>query len=98
LKGNQSGELDLQKIAQTRSNIRKVQGDIEQQQALLQLLSQAVEAKRLDLVQAKQDEAVFDKLKEKERERFMEKQNTIEKIQQDDIYVSKAHRQKSYGV
>jgi flagellar protein FliJ len=98
LKGNQSGELDLQKISQTRINIRKVQSDIEKQQALLQLLSQAVEAKRNDLIEAKQDEAVFDKLKEKEQERYLEKQNSIEKILQDDIYVSKAHRQKSFGV
>jgi flagellar protein FliJ len=94
LKEAQSGELNLQKIAQTRFNIKKVQSDIEKQKALLQLLVQAVEAKRLELIEAKQDEAVFDKLKEKELERFIEKQNSLERIQQDDIYTSKAHRQK----
>ncbi|MEI8132702.1 MAG: hypothetical protein WCG34_09720 [Leptolinea sp.] len=98
LKNFQTGDLDLQKIAQTRLNIKIVQENIEKQKALLALLEDAIEAKLLDLVEARQDEAVFDKLKEKEMDRFTEKQLAIEKILQDDIYISSAHRRKSYGV
>lgn len=88
----QMGEMDLQKIAQTRFNIKRVQNNIEKQQAMLQMLEQAINAKRNELIQARQDEAVFDKLKEKEQVRFDEKVNQQEKLLQDDIYISKAHR------
>lgn len=88
----QMGEMDLQKIAQTRFNIKRIQNNIEKQQAMLQMLEQAINAKRNELIQARQDEAVFDKLKEKEQVRFDEKVNQQEKLLQDDIYISKAHR------
>jgi flagellar export protein FliJ len=98
LKETQSGELDLQKISLTRSNIRNVQENIARHKKLLQMLEEAIEIKKAELIEVKQDEAVFEKLKEKELDRFNEKQMAIEKVLQDDIYTSKAHRQKEFGI
>lgn len=92
LKELQSGELDLNSIGLIRSNIHHLQGNIEKQQKTLKALEQAIEKKQLEIVQARQDEAIFDKLKEKEFIRFQNKMNEQEKILMDDIYTSKARK------
>ena len=89
----QSGEMDLSSITQTRFNLRRTQNDIEKQEYIIQSFEKLIQSKQVELVQAKQDEAVFEKLKEKEMAKFMERVNFQEKILQDDIYISKAHRQ-----
>ena len=95
LKEMQTGEMDLQGITLTRSNLKRILNDIEKQKQIILALERAIEAKHLELVQARQDEAVFEKLKEKEMERFNEKIHLQEKILLDDIYISKAHRHPS---
>jgi len=92
LRDLQSGELDLQTISLIRFNIHRLQENIERQQQALKMLEQAIEAKQMQVIQARQDEAVFDKLKEKELLRFQTRQEVQEKILMDDIYISKARR------
>jgi flagellar export protein FliJ len=92
LKELQNGELDLQTIGLIRNSIHSLQENISKQQNTLKLLEQAIETKQLELIQAKQDEAIFDKLKEKEFLRFQTNQNQQEKILLDDINTSKARR------
>ena len=62
-----------------------------------QMLEQAIDAKQLEIVQARQDEAVFEKLKEKELLRFQVRMEQQEKLLMDDIYISKARRQAAEG-
>jgi flagellar export protein FliJ len=93
LRDLQSGELDLQTISLIRYNIHGLQENIERQQQALSMLEKAIETKQMEIVQARQDEAVFDKLKEKELVRFQVRMDQQEKIMMDDIYVSKARRQ-----
>jgi flagellar export protein FliJ len=89
----QTGEMDLSGVTQTRFNLRRTQNNIEKQEYIIQSFEKSIASKHVELVLAKQDEAVFEKLKEKEMARYMERVITQEKILQDDIYVSKAHRQ-----
>lgn len=92
LKELQNGDLDLQTIALIRYNIHRLQENIEKQQQALKLLEQAIEIKQMEVVQARQDEAIFDKLKEKELQRYQNHFIEQEKILMDDIYVSKGHK------
>jgi flagellar export protein FliJ len=92
LRDLQNGELDLQTISLIRYNIHRLQENIEKQQQALKMLEQAIEAKQMQIVQARQDEAVFDKLKEKELLRFQTRMDEQEKILMDDIYISNARR------
>jgi len=93
LRDLQNGELDLQTISLIRYNIHRLQENIEKQQQALKMLEQAIEVKQMEIIQARQDEAVFDKLKEKELVRFQVRMDQQEKILMDDIYISKARRQ-----
>ena len=88
----QNGELDLATIGLIRSNIHQYQENIEKQQKTIKMLEQAIETKQMEVIQARQDEAIFDKLKEKEFLRFQISMNQQEKILMDDIYTSKARR------
>jgi flagellar export protein FliJ len=89
----QSGEMDLHSMAQSRLNLKRNQAKIKKQKDEIDLIDQAIETKRQEVIQAKQDEAVFEKLREKELERYFEKVNLQEKSLQTDIYISQAHRQ-----
>ena len=93
LKELQTGEMDLQAIRLNRTNLKRVENNIEKQHQVIRNLEKEIEKKQIELILARQDEAVFEKLKEKELERFNEKIITQDKILQDDIYISKAHRQ-----
>jgi flagellar export protein FliJ len=89
----QTGEMDLHSIAQSRLNLKRNQTRIKRQKEEIVLIGQAINAKQQEVIQAKQDEAVFDKLREKELEKYIEKVNLQEKSLQADIYISQAHRQ-----
>ena len=97
LRDLQKGELDMQTISLIRYNIHRLQENIEKQQQALKMLEQAIDAKQLEIVQARQDEAVFEKLKEKELLRFQVRMEQQEKLLMDDIYISKARRQADEG-
>jgi flagellar FliJ protein len=91
LKHLQTGELDLQAIHQVKSNIEVVEDTIEKRMQDLYQIEILIEEKRKELLSAKQDEAVMDKLKEKEIEKYDLKIQEYEKRQQDDIYTSKTN-------
>jgi flagellar export protein FliJ len=89
------GELDLEKVGQLRITLRSLAGRIEQQKQRIEELMRAEESKRTDLVQAKQDEEALATLKERETERFQEKEHQEENRLQDDIYIARAYRRSS---
>jgi flagellar FliJ protein len=91
----QSGEIDLQAIIQARYMIKTIQNKLIELRNQLQLIEQAIMDKRQELIQARQDEKVYDNLKDKELERYAEKQREAEKRMQDDIYISRAHASSS---
>jgi flagellar export protein FliJ len=86
------GEIDLEKIGQLRTLLRRLAGRIEQQLIRIQEIIRAEEAKRTDLVNAKQDEEALETLKDKEAVRFRAKVAREENRLQDDIYISQAFR------
>ncbi len=87
----QNGDLNLQKILQARSFLKRLQKSMDRQKSEIDQLKIEVENARLSLVQAKQDEAALQKLSQKELQTYIERDNSREKQQQDDIYISQAH-------
>jgi flagellar export protein FliJ len=88
---SQKGELDLKALSHTRMMSKKIQGMIAKQNEEINRLAGEVEKARQSLIQAKQDEQVMVTLSEKELLKFTEKQYLLDKQQQDDVYISKAH-------
>ncbi len=97
LSDRQKGDIDLFAIQHLRGNIQLVEGRIEQVKAALVEANQRVELKRLEMVQARQEEETLHILKNKEIERFKEEQNLIENRQMDDVYISQAFRRQQAG-
>ncbi len=89
----QSGELDMKMIAHIRSNIEHVHKKIDQQEKAKKAVDAAILAKQQEIIAAKQDEAVFEKLREKEMAEWAEKVDKKEKETLTDIYISQAFRQ-----
>jgi len=87
----QNGDLNLQKILQARTFLKRVQKSMDRQKLEIARLSVEAENARLALIQAKQDEVALEKLSQKELQVFTDKANMREKQQQDDIYISQAH-------
>jgi flagellar export protein FliJ len=88
----QTGDMDLFTITQIRANIQATRRHIIKQLELLATLEQQIEAKRLELVEAKQDEEALDTLRMKELEKHQLELNQQELRLQDDIYVAQAYR------
>lgn len=88
-----AGPLDLSLIAQARISLKALEKRIADQIQYLAQLDQQIEAKRLQLVKAKQDEETLAKLKEKELERWAEEEARQEDRQRDDLYIARAYRQ-----
>ncbi|MBI9044905.1 MAG: hypothetical protein JEZ06_10485 [Anaerolineaceae bacterium] len=89
----QQGVLDLQFLLQARVNIHALQKLIEKQKDDIRLIDQAINEKREEIIEAKQDEAIFDKLREKELHRYIKKLEENERSAMSDIYISQAYRQ-----
>jgi flagellar export protein FliJ len=87
----QSGDIDLLAVQQTQRYLSSLFMQLKKLEAELAKLDGRIEAKRLEVVQAKKDEAVLENLREREILIFKEKLNMQEKQQQDDIYTSKEH-------
>lgn len=87
----QNGDLNMQKILQARTFLKRLQRGMDRQKVEVERLSIEAENARLTLVQAKQDEVALEKLSEKEQRVYTDKANMREKQQQDDIYISQAH-------
>ena len=93
LRQKQAGTLDLGAIAQLRLNIKGTEAAIVRQEQILVDLTRQVEAKRAQLIEAKQDEETLSTLKEKEMERYLAEEARRDNRLQDDIYISRAFRQ-----
>jgi len=87
----QNGDLNLQKILQARTFLKRVQKGMDRQKLEISRLSVEAENARLALITAKQDEVALEKLSQKELQVYTDKANMREKQQQDDIYISQAH-------
>jgi flagellar export protein FliJ len=87
-----NGEMDLGAIGQMRSNLKLVEARIRQQNDHIRQLQAAVDAKRMEVVAAKQDEETLMTLKNKEIERYNAELLRAENRLVDDIYISQAHR------
>lgn len=97
LQEKQIGEIDLFTVAVLRANIKTTQDRINQVLDALVLLGQKIEAKRQELIVAKQDEEALVILKNKEAERFIAEQKRIDDRMQDEIYIAQAYRKRVQG-
>ena len=88
----QKGDLDLFAVNYLHANLNTVQNKLQQTQTVLEELAQKVDAKRVELIAARQAEEVLSILKNKEVERYKAEQTRIENRAQDDIYISQAFR------
>ena len=91
----QNGVLDLSSINQARFNIRHNQNLIEIKKKEITEIEKAVNKKREEVMLAKQDEAVFDKLKENELDQYHQKVKKQENDLQADIYIALTHRKRA---
>ncbi len=90
LQRQQNGDLDLTALNYLHANLRTVEDRIHKQQDFLKKLAAQVEEKRMEMINARQDEETLNKLKEKAFARYQEEQAREENRQQDDIYISQA--------
>jgi flagellar export protein FliJ len=93
----QAGEMDLFAIRHLRGNIQVVDTHSDQTRAAIVEVNQRVNAKRLEMVQARQEEETLNILKEKEIDRFKLEQSQAEGRQTDDVYISQAFRRHQSG-
>jgi flagellar export protein FliJ len=92
LEQTQSGDVDLFMVQHLFANINQVRGGIGLVHTDLQELEQRIEAKRQELITAKQNEETLGTLKSHEIERFQLEQNRQENRSQDDIYITQTYR------
>ena len=90
LKVIQTGEINLTEMDQLRHAIRKYQKMIKNIEEKLRLLDKKILLKRDELLFARQNEKIIDKLKQKEYKRFCNELNQQELHLQDDIYIAQA--------
>ena len=93
----QSGEIDLVRMNLLRLNIAQVIGYIEKVTLELKQLARDIEAKRAQLVSAKQSEETLEILKRRRFELYAAEELQVESRAQDDIYIAQAFR-KQQGV
>ena len=93
LRSSMLGELNLIKISQLRTNIELLDVRIAHQEEEVERIAQEVEAKRQELVKARQDEEVLVILKEKAITAFQNEMKLRENKTQDDVYIA-SHYQK----
>jgi flagellar export protein FliJ len=97
LRHKQVGDLDLAELDNLRLNLKIVEARIGQQVAMVAALAQQIEAQRLLVVAARQDEETLNVLKEKEVARFRAEELKQENRLREDIYISQAHRRAVSG-
>jgi flagellar export protein FliJ len=86
------GEMDLFLIGHLRNNCNNIALQIQQVQQSILVLEQAIEQKRIEVVEAKKSEESLNILKNKESDRFLEEEKDKERRFQDDIYISQGFR------
>ena len=97
LRHKQVGDLDLTELESLRLNLKFVEARIEQQKAAIVALAKQIEAQRLLVVAARQDEETLNVLKEKEDARYRAETLKQENRLREDIYISQAHRRSVSG-
>jgi len=97
LSEKQMGEMDLFAIQHLRSNIQLVEDKIEQVKAALVEMQHKVDAKRTEVILARQGEETLKTLKDKEVKRLKLEQAQIEVRQVDDVYISQAYHKRQAG-
>jgi flagellar export protein FliJ len=93
----QAGEMDLFAIQHVRSNIKLVEDRIEVVQRSICDIQVQVDAKRSEVILARQGEETLKTLKNHEIERYKLEQAQVENRQIDDIYISQAYRNRHAG-
>ncbi len=88
------GEVDLFLMNHLRNNINNITKQMELTLQAINNLAEAVEQKRLEVVEAKKSEESLNILKNKEIDRFNEEEKDKERRFQDDIYISQGFRQR----
>jgi flagellar export protein FliJ len=93
----QEGEINLMALQQVRTNVKLVEQRLLQQMEEIAKLERQVQAKREDVVLARQGEETLVTLKNKETERFKAEEVQREGRLQDDIYIAQAFRRAANG-
>jgi flagellar export protein FliJ len=89
----QLGTLDLFEISNLRGNLQTLDKNIVMVTEEMNKLTTAVNAKRQELVFAKQAEESLDIIRRKRLEIFKQEQDKVEASNQDDLYIARAFRQ-----
>jgi flagellar export protein FliJ len=92
LRQEQSGDMDLITVQHLRRDTRSVSERLEQIGQALVVLAGRIEAKRYEIVAARQAEETLTTLKDKEITRWQAEKVRVENRQQDDTYISRAFR------
>lgn len=92
----QQGELDLFEVQARSQNLKWLDNQLDRFHAQRLQAEQKVEAKRQEMVQARQDEEVLQILKNKEIATYQAALLQIENRMQDDAYIARAHRSQSH--
>ena len=93
----QVGDIDLVEINLLRQNLLQAERHIEGVTRELEKQSKAIEAKRAELVAARQSEETLVILKRKRAEVYEAEQMQVEARAQDDIYIARAFRANQQG-
>jgi flagellar export protein FliJ len=94
LQEQQQGEMDLFFVRHLYSNLEAIRQAMEQVEAYLAELTGQIEAKRQEVVTAKQAEESLGILKTREIERYQADQAQKENRFQDDIYIARVFHQR----
>mgnify|MGYP001558315038 CR=1 FL=1 len=97
LSAAQTGEIDLVNLNLLRLNALQVNRHIDIVTLELKKQSRAIEAKRIELIQAKQSEETLKTLKRNRHEVYAAEQIHIEAQAQDDIYIARAFSNHQQG-
>lgn len=93
MRAARQGEVKLSELALADQELVKLEKRLEEARGHRRRLQEQVDAKRAQLVQARQDEEVLETLKNKEIERQHAEQLRVENRAVDEIYVAQAFRQ-----
>lgn len=93
MSSQQSGEIDLDRLQRIRVHLHLLEKQIKRQQQMLAEIAQQIDAKRAEVVHAKQDEEALEILRKRERQRYDEALRQREARLQEDIYIAQAYRQ-----
>jgi len=90
----QSGDLDMFQVSALHNDLLQNDDQVKRVAEELAKINQLVEAKRQELVEARQGEETLQILKRKQIELFNAEQAVREARTQDDIYIAQAFRQR----